>query len=141
MRRGAYVGAVVGCLGWLIGLAAVCLATGETDVLGRVLLPGVAVSLGIAGVFLVTGELAARSFGPGRERRLLLWGVMVFLVGVLVLLMNHWIAPLIDASPGLRDAMARLGGIYRVADAWPAALMAVGVAILGLVLVRMRRRA
>jgi hypothetical protein len=43
-----------------------------------------------------------------------------------ILLLNHWAAPLIDASAALRDAIARLGGIYRTHDALPAGLMGLG---------------
>jgi hypothetical protein len=136
---GTYLGTVIGCLGWWIGLAAVCIASGETGVLGRVAWPGIAVSLGIAATFLVTSELALAVLGRGTAFRLVLWGELAFFVGVLILLVNHWIAPLIDASPDLRAAMGRLGGCYRTGDAVPAALMTVGAALLAFVLVRRPR--
>lgn len=135
---GASVGTAIGFLGWLIGLAAVCVGTGEYAVLREVALPGVALSLGAAGIVIVTRDLAlGRSgvFGP------LVWGEILFFVGLLILLVNRWIAPLVDASPGLRDAIGRLGAGYRTGDGVPAALMGAGAALVGFVLGRLRRQA
>jgi hypothetical protein len=130
---------VVGFAGWLIGLAVVCVATGELSVLGQVALPGLAVSLGAAGLVIVTFGLAAAS--PGRERvlRPLLVGQALFFVGILILLVNHWIAPLVDAAPELRLAIERLGGVYRTGDWLPTALMAAGTVLLGRALAQLRR--
>jgi len=139
-RLGARVGALVGFLGWLIGLAAVCVGTGETWVLKEVAFPGLAVSLGAAAIVIVTVEIARRALPPG-EVRLLLLGEILFFVGLLILLTNHWIAPLIDRAPDLRAAIARLGGVYRTGDLLPAALMAAGACLVAIVLGRLGRRA
>ncbi len=138
---GAYVGTAVGFLGWLIGLAAVCLGTGELAVLRQVALPGVAVSLGSAALVVVTLEVAAGALGRGAIFRLLLWGEILFFVGLLFLVVNHLVAPLVDATPGLRRAIERIGKIYRTGDGLPAGLMVAGTALLGLALLRLRRRA
>ena len=140
MGLGRCVGTAIGFLGWLIGLAVVCVATGETAVLGQVALPGLAVSLGAAGLVIVTLESARGILGRGGAFRLLLWGELLFFVGLLILLLNHWIAPLIDGAPGLRRAMERLGSVYRTGDGAPAALMAAGTILLGFVLGHLRRR-
>lgn len=138
MSVGASVGTAVGFLGWLIGLAAMCLRTGEFGVLKQIALPGLAVSLGAALVVVVTLEVAAGAFGRGGTLfRRLLWGEILFFVGLLLLLVNHWVAPLVDAAPDLRRAI----GVYRTGDLPPAALMASGAAILGLALARLRRPA
>ena len=134
---GAFVGTTVGFLGWLIGLTAVSLRTGEFGVLKQIALPGLAVSLGAALVVVVTLEVAAGAFGRGTLFRRLLWGEILFFVGLLLLLLNHWVAPLVDAAPDLRRAI----GVYRTGDLPPAALMAGGAAILGLALARIRRPA
>src|SRR5512134_2084095 len=138
---GAAAGTVVGFAGWLIGLALVCLATGELAMLGQVALPGLAVSLGAAGLVIVTFGLVAAS--PGRERMLrpLLVGQVLFLAGILILLVNHWIAPLVDAAPALRRAIDRLGGVYRTGDWLPTGLMAAGTVLFGRALAQVRRRA
>jgi len=138
MGTGASIGTVIGFLGWLIGFAAVCLSTGEYGSLREVALPGLAVSLGAAGIVIVTSHLA---LGRGEVFRLLVLGEILFFVGLLILLVNDWIAPLVDTSPGLRDAIGRLGGVYRTGDTLPAALMAAGAALVGLVLARIRRQA
>jgi hypothetical protein len=48
---------------------------------------------------------------------------------------------LIEAAPDLKAQMTRLGGVYRVPDVLPAAIMVAGVALLGFALARVRRRA
>lgn len=131
---GAAFGIAVGFLGWLIGLAAVCAASGEIAVLKQVALPGIAVSLGAAGIVIVTADLA-------RGVRPLLWGEILFFVGLLILLVNHWIAPIVDRAPDLKAAIGRLGGVYRTGDGLPTALMALGTVLVGLALGRLRRQA
>jgi hypothetical protein len=138
---GACVGTAVGFLGWLIGLAAVCIGTGELAILEQVALPGLALSLGAAGLVIVTLGLAPGAIGRGRVFRLLLWGEILFFVGLLILLVNHWIAPLVDAAPDLKRAIERLGSVYRTGDALPTALMAAGTALFALVLRRVGRSA
>lgn len=61
-------------------------------------------------------------------------------MGLLFLLVDHMVAPLVDAAPGLRRAIGSRGSIYRTGDGLPAALMAAGTVLLGLALVRLRRR-
>ncbi len=135
MGTGASIGTAIGFLGWLIGLAVVCVRAGEYAVLREVALPGLAVSLGAAGIVIVTGHLALEREGVLRS---VLWGEVLFFVGLFILLMNHWIAPLIDASPGLNGAIS---GRYRTGDWLPAALMVAGAVRLGFALGRLRRQA
>jgi len=112
----------------------VCAASGEIAVLKQVALPGIAVSLGAAGIVIVTADLA-------RGARRLLWGEILFFVGLLILLVNHWIAPIVDRAPDLKAAIGRLGGVYRTGDGLPTALMALGTVLVGLALGRLRRQA
>jgi hypothetical protein len=138
---GARVGIAVGFCGWLIGLAAVAWATGESGILGQVAGPGLALSLGAAACVLATLEVATRAALRGRVFRLLMWGEILFFVGLLLLIVSHWVAPLIDAAPRLRDAVVRLGSVYRTPDLLSAALMAAGTVLLGLALRGLRRTA
>jgi len=138
---GAYVGTAVGFAGWLIGFAIVCAGAGETGILKEVALPGLALSLGAAACVLVTAETAGGCLGQGRAARVLLLGQVLFFAGLLTLIVNHWVAPLVDGAPDLKRAIEQLGGVYRVWDGVPVALMAAGTVMLALVLRRLRRPA
>ena len=127
---GGYIGTVIGFLGWVIGFAVVCLATGHANVLPRVLPVGVLVSLALGGTVILVMELVLRAHGRGRLFMLTLWGVLLSDAAILWLLINHWLAPIIEGEPGLAEALTRIGSFYKTSDALPAAMLAVGTALL-----------
>lgn len=55
----------------------------------------------------------------------------------LTLLLNHWIAPMIESSPGMLETVKRLGGVYKTGDLPPKVLLAASVILLGIVAVRL----
>lgn len=136
-RLGGYFGATIGCLGWMIGFTLVCLTSGNVDVWSRFAFTGFAISLAMAGIFILTMELTFRTFGRGGLFQLALWGELTFFMGVLTLLLNHWIAPIIASSPGMMATVQRLGGVHKTGDLLPAALLAASVILLGIVAVRL----
>ena len=127
---GGYIGTTIGFLGWVIGLTVVCLATGHGGVLPKVLPLGVLVSLALGVSAILVMELVLRAHGRGRLFMLTLWGVLLSDVAILWLLINHWLAPLIEGEPGLAEALTRIGSFYKTGDALPAAMLAAGTAIL-----------
>lgn len=138
-RIGGHLGALVGCMGWMIGFTVVCLVSGNMDVWGRFAFAGFAISIAMGGVFIVSTELALRAFGRGSMFMLTLWGELTFFVGLLVLLLNHWIAPVLEASPRMRDTLGRMHAVYRTNDLMPTAWIAVGCVLLGIVAFRLVR--
>ena len=46
------------------------------------------------------------------------------------MLFRSWLAPIIEAEPGLAEALTRIGSFYKTSDALPAAMLAVGTALL-----------
>jgi hypothetical protein len=134
-----YGGAVFGVCGWVFGMVVVCLISGAYDVLGRVLLIGLPVSLGI-GLTIVVGHAAiGRACGRTSGEAILgLWGLIATAMGVLVLLLTHWLAPMILAHEKLREMMPP-GTIYKVGDWLPAVLLAAGSIMLLVVLRRVLR--
>lgn len=136
-RIGGYLGAIIGCLGWMIGFTVVCLVSGNADVWSRFAFTGFAVSLAMAGVFIVTAELTLRTFGRGGMFQLILWGELTFFMGVLVLLLNHWIAPVLESSPKMMETVKNLGAVYRTGDFLPAALLAASVVLLAVAVARL----
>ena len=130
-RLGGYIGATIGVLGWLIGLSIACLATGHTGLLLRVFPAGLVLSLGMAAVLIIVLEDAIRRFGAAHPLfQVSLWGLLLTDMGILILLVNHWIAPIIDSTPALAEALQRQGSVYRTPDFVPTLLMGFGAALL-----------
>ncbi len=127
---GGYIGTTIGFLGWVIGLTVVCLATGHGGVLPKVLPVGVLVSLALGVTAILVMELVLRAHGRGRLFMLTLGGVLLSDVAILWLLINHWLAPIIEGEPGLAEALTRIGSFYKTSDALPAAMLAAGTALL-----------
>ena len=133
-KLGGYLGAIFGICGWLIGLTAVCLFTGHTAALRPIFLPGLAVSLSMGFTLVIALECVLRLYGRGHYMfSTTLWGLLLFDVGLLMLLLNHWIAPMIDASPGLAEDLRRIRSTYRTGDTLPLAGLCAGAALLACV--------
>ena len=138
-RIGGHLGALIGCMGWMIGFTVVCLVSGNLAVWGRFAFAGFAVSLAMGAALVVATELALRAFGRGTMFMLTLWGELAFFVGLLVLLLNHWIAPILEASPEMTGTLRRMHSVYRTNDLMPTAWIALGAVLLGVVAIRLVR--
>lgn len=131
LKIGGYFGATLGFLGWLLGFAFACLSTGETDSFREVVLPGLALSLTLAAVFIVTLEGIARIYGTGHAAYLVgLWGLLLFDMGLMVIIINHWLAPIIDKSSALLRFLQQYDSVYRLPDLIPITLIAGGLTLL-----------
>ena len=131
----AYAGAVLGFLGWMIGWALLCAGTGKWSLLGRTAPIGVAVSLALAAAFVVVLERARRRGVTRRSLARVTLCMTGLAVGALWLLVNRWLAPVIDADPDLSGALERLGAVYATSDLYPillAAVAGVGLAVTAL---------
>jgi hypothetical protein len=128
-RIGGYIGALVGCTGWMIGFTVVCLASGHADVWARFAFLGFALSLAMGGLFIITSELTLRAFGPGGMFQLILWAELTFFMGTLLLLLNHWIAPALENSPAMLETMRDMGTVYRTSDRLPGMFLAASVVL------------
>jgi hypothetical protein len=126
MNPGARLGIWIGFHGWLIGVAILAGSNGEFRLLGEALLVGVPLSsaLCLATLRIVDGARDRRSFG----RRLA--GSVFLGVGILLLAINHWLAPLITDHETLRRTMEELGGQYATSDLVPAAFLAAAAVLL-----------
>lgn len=101
------------CLGWVVGLTLACLAVGETGVLRASLVPAIIMSVGLAAVFVTVSELANRYFGRGHiQATAATVGSLLLLLGLLVYVINYWLAPQIDRAPALARAITSLPGVY-----------------------------
>ncbi|HOY63504.1 MAG TPA: hypothetical protein PLK80_12670 [bacterium] len=129
---GGYVGIVVGSMGWLIGFAVVCLTSGNGAALARFAAPATAVSLGVAFLVIICCDYAVKLRGYGGMFQLALYGGMAWGMGLLLLLINYWIAPLIDSSPAMAKTMRDMNAVYRVDDLWAILMLSAGAIMLGI---------
>ncbi|MCD6282147.1 hypothetical protein J7J84_00875 [bacterium] len=141
-KIGGYGGATVGMLGWLIGLLIVAAKADAPQIAWQVAPAGVLLTLALAALLVITLESVIERFGAASLWfQVALWGLVTTCMGLLMLLLNHWVAPLIDRTPGLQRLLAEPGSLYqstyRTADAVPVALLAAGFVLLGAVAWRM----
>jgi hypothetical protein len=128
-RLWGYLGALIGCTGWMLGFTFVCLASGHMDLWVRFAFLGFALSLAMGGLFVVTSELTLRAFGPGGLFQLILWAELTFFMGVLILLLNHWIAPVLESSPAMLATLRSMGSAYKTSDFLPGMFLAASVVL------------
>lgn len=122
-----YLGTTVGILGWLIGFSIFCLTTGMTDLLARVFIPGLVVSLLMAGIAVLIMELIVQRFGFAHYTlQLSLWAVLTSVLGLLWFILNHWLGPLISRHPQASKKLTEVGSVYQTSDTVPVILMGTG---------------
>ena len=109
--------------------------------LPKVLPVGVLLSLALGITAILVMELVLRAHGRGRLFMLTLWGVLLSDVAILWLLINHWLAPIIEAEPGLAEILMRIGRLYKTGDTLPVSMRAAGTALLLIAVVRVLRTA
>jgi len=127
-KLGAYGGMTIGILGWMIGFTVFCLGHGYTELAARVLPLGLLLSLALAALAIIVLECMLRIYGPQHYMLMVaLWGLLLMLMGVLILLANHWLAPLIEATPGAAVELGKMGSVYRTGDNVPLWLLAGGL--------------
>lgn len=144
-RIGGYGGTLIGLLGWLFGLAAVSAKAGAPEVIAQVGPTGALLSLALWALLVITLEAVMHRFGAvGIWFHLALWGLLTTYMGLLILLANHWVAPLIDRTPSLAqmlgDPQSLYYSTYRTGDAVPVALLAAGAALLLITAARTLRK-
>ena len=126
------LGMTIGIHGWLVGTVIFCLAGGHYAVVGEILAIGLPVSVAMSALAILLMESVQHRVGRGRTLAFSLWGLILFVVGVLILLLNHWLAPLIDQTPGLAEQLTRLGAVYMTHDVVPALCLIASAVLLSL---------
>ena len=125
---GGYIGGLVGCCGWVLGLGFACLWTGDMS-LAKPLLPGLAVSLAL-GLAIVVAHAAVARIAP-RHSMTTLWGMILLAVALLSLLINHWIVPMIRGS--LTNHPLLFSESEWFSDRKATAVLAAAIVLLGIV--------
>ncbi len=140
IKLGVYLGTTAGTLGWLIGFSIICLTTGSMDILLQVLPPGLMMSLIMAGTFVFVAESVTYRFGYRHYMlQLSLWAILLSFMGMMMFILNHWLAPLIEKNPVLVSKLNSMGSVYRTSDLVPNILMAVGLILLLVVIISILR--
>ena len=121
----------VGYLGWLIAFGAVCYVYGMTDVLAKIFPIAFLLTLGLAMNTCLMGELVQGRFGTGGYQFFMaLWGMLLFSGGIILLFINHRLAPLLEGNKQFMDELSATGVKMRSGDSMPGFLMLVGVILL-----------
>ena len=130
-KLAGYLGTTVGILGWLIGFSIFCLTSGMTDLLAKMFLPGLVLSLLMVGIVILIMELIVQRFGFAHySLQLSLWAILTSVLGLLWFTLNHWLDPLISKYPQASKKLTEIGSVYQTSDTVPVILMGIGVVLL-----------
>ena len=107
------IGCLVGICGWFIGLVGLCTLTGSWEVLRRTFWVGLSISLSLGLAFIITVDLVRQHCGTNsRIAGATTWGMLSLVCAVLLLLMDHWLLPIIRSDPRLDSTLVMLSGSY-----------------------------
>lgn len=132
LSRGARIGIVVGCCSWSLALTVLCVATGRFDALLPVAAPALLASVGVSLLLLLVVELSARvlmrceSEVDARTRTGITMGACWIACGLLALVAEALVVPLLAADPALADSARASGGVMSLPRWIPMALLAIG---------------
>jgi len=140
-RTGARIGTLVGFTAWGTVLGVFAAATGELGDLALPLLVALAASLLLAVAVLAAGEWLLAALGPTHPARFPAFaGLVLASVGALLFLVNETLAPRIEASERLAEALRSTGSVTSTHPSVPIALVLAGLASLGWAAARSRPR-
>ncbi len=138
--RGMRIGVLIGCTAWILLLSAICAATGRAQYLLPVCLPLLLASLGLGLLVLAIVEPMARA-APGPRPpgfQSLVLGATWISVGMLALLVETMVAPMLAADRTLAEVVRGSGGVLALPRWLASAFLAGGC---GAVAVGLRKQA
>lgn len=136
------IGVLAGFTSWILVLGLVCIATGRSQYLAPVVLPVLLASLALGLMALAAFE--ARLPAPGSPRTAfgaLVAGVTLASVGVLLLLAEAFVVPVLAADRALGDFVRENGGVLSLPREFALVLLLAGCALLVAALARGQRPA
>ncbi len=114
-RTGADLGSALGVTSWAVVLVVLGLAAGDFELVLEVGLPCVLLSIGTASLLILVFELAQRAVPEDRAlHNRMLWGGILFSLGMFFLLANHWIGPRLESSVGVAEMLDSVGSAHRI---------------------------
>lgn len=123
------IGVTVGFTAWILVLGGLMLANGRADALLPVVLPLFLTSLGLALLTLVAVESTMPDSVPA-TRFPVGFGATALSCGVLLLLVDGFIVPIVDADPVLGSQVRSAGGVVAIPPFVTDLLLALGCALL-----------
>jgi hypothetical protein len=137
----AHLGAGLGFLGWVVGLALVFALGGDGAAAAGILPAAALLSIGLWLCSILVVEGTRLAFGEASlETRLALFGFLLLAVGILGIVLHHWILPEVQASAGGRAALERSGSVTGLPFGWRIPPLLAGAALLALPAWRLLRR-
>ncbi len=114
-RTGAYFGAAFGVSAWAFVIVVLGLAAGDVDLVVEVGLPCLLLAVGAAALLILIFELAQRAVPNDRPlHHRMLWGGILFALGLFFLLTNNWIGPRLESSVKVAEMLDSLGSATRI---------------------------
>jgi hypothetical protein len=131
-RFGMRFGVLVGCSTWIIVLGVICAATGRTEYLLPVVVPLLLASFGLGLLVLAGAEPLLALPAEHRARYFLpiLMGSIGVVGGVLCLLAEGFVVPVLQDDHGLGEIVRSTGGVLDLPRWVAVALLAMGVSAL-----------
>ena len=129
-RLGARFGVLVGCSAWIVVLGVICAATGRSEHLLPVILPLLLASLGLGLLVLVAMEplLLLPPEVQERCRVLIVLGGVWAVCGILLLLAEGFVVPVLEGDQDLAATVRATGGVLSLPRWIAVLLLALGVA-------------
>ena len=135
---GMRFGVLVGFTAWTVVLGAICVGIGRTQYLGPVVVPVWLSSLGLGLLVLCAIEPAVAGAPPPRARLPRVLGAVCVGVGLLLLLADGLVVPMLEGDRALGDAVRASGGVLAVPRPLPTLALVAGCALLAHALRRPR---
>jgi hypothetical protein len=131
-RLGVRFGVLVGSTAWIVVLGVLCAATGRTEYLLPVVLPLLLASLGLGLLALAGIEPLSRvpRLQQTSCRTPIVLGAIFVLGGVLLLLAEGFVMPVLATDPVLADVVRATGGVLEMPRWVAGGALAAGVAAL-----------
>jgi len=129
----AYIGSLIGCLGWVIGFFFIALSSGTLNSFLKPLIIGALSSVSFFLIIAIMMEFCYAMNIIQKDRpifMLILGGAILFAIGNMSILCTHLFAPIIDRTPNLAQQLNNMGSVYRVDDIISAFLLFSGTIFL-----------
>lgn len=120
----------IGCLSWLVIIAAYSIATGTIIELTNILYTGLVFSLTFSLVTILIMDFIILRFGHRIIFYTSLAGLIFFFFGNMFLLLNYYISPVMEAFPSMIKGIKVIAFFYRASNILPTILLTISLVLL-----------
>ncbi|MGE3173694.1 MAG: hypothetical protein AB7O97_13805 [Planctomycetota bacterium] len=131
---GARFGVLFGCSAWMLMLGFVCLVNGRADALLPVVLPMLLASLALGMLVLAAFEpvMALPVQAQAKLRFPLVFGGLMAVTGILLLLAEAFVTPVLRGDPALAQIVHDTGGVFALPRWLSCVLLAAGIGVMAM---------